>query len=461
MAHDWNYTAEAVSGRRIPYRRGRVVGGTSAINAAAAMWPRPSDLDGWAALGNRDWAWAEVEPWLRGIEADADAPDPSVHGRDGPLPIRRHREDALIPFQSGFLAACHEELGLPKVADHNDVRVPGGVGPWPMNLRDDGVRASTLLTWLAPARLRANLAVRGGALVDQLLLEDGRAAGVVLAGGEVLRAQRAVVLCAGALGTPAILLRSGIGPVAELAALGIAPVLDRPGVGARLLDHPAVPIRLIPLPGRADPLREPRFQVVARLKAGAGVPLLLVPVSFLDISASPVLVAEAEGASVVSLVNPSLMAVSGHGRLSIASPDPAAPPTIQLDLLSDQRDMTAMLEALRLGWRVATAAPLARETRGVAGLDAATIASDERLRAYALANAGTFNHPCGTAPMGPEGDRLAVADQRGRVRGIDGLWIADASLMPAGLTVPPNLTLMTMGERIGAWLAEALLGGTP
>ena len=460
MAHDWHFSAEASPGRRIPYRRGKTVGGTSAINAAAATWPRPADMDAWSALGNAAWSWAEMEPWLRRIECDTDAPDPSVHGQHGPLPIRRFKDDALIPFQRGVAEACREALGLAAIADHNDVRRGEGVGPWPMNLRESGVRASTLLSWLGPARGRQNLTLRSEALVDRLIVEEGRVSGVVLAGGEALRARRAVVLSAGALGTPAILLRSGIGPTAELAALGIAPVLDRPGVGARLYDHPAVAIRLVPRPGEADPVRDPRFQIVARTVTRSGAPVFLVPVSFLDISAAAALVAEAGGAPVVSLINAALMRPRGHGRVRLAGPDPASAPVIELDLLRDPADMADMLEALRLAWRVAIAPPVAGVTRGIAGLDAATVASDEALAAYARANAATFNHPCGTAPMGPPGDPMAVADQLGRVRGIDGLWIADASLMPAGVSVPPNVTVMAMGERIAAALRADLRDGS-
>jgi choline dehydrogenase len=461
MAHDWGYTANPTPGRTLPYRRGRVVGGTSAINAAAAMWPRPADLAAWVAAGNPDWAWEHVEPWLRRIEADADAPDPRAHGTDGPVPIRRYDETELIPLQRAFLEACRTSLGLPAVADHNDVRVADGVGPWPMNRRADGARASTALVYLTPARVRPNLVIRPDAAAARVLLEDGRAVGVELTGGETLGARRGVVLCAGAIGTPAILLRSGIGPAAELAALGIGPVLDRPGVGARLWDHPTVPVRLVPRQGQCDPKRDPRFQIVARLAASGagGRDLILVLVSFLDLDAFPALRAEAGRAPVVALVNAALMSPRGHGRLRLADADPQTPPVIELGFGADPEDLGALLEATRLAWRIASSAPVAREIERVAGLDEETVHSNARLRDYVLANLGSFNHACGTAPMGPDADPLAVADQRGRVRGVEGLWIADASLMPLGVSVPLNLTVIALGERVAAWLRAD--GGTP
>lgn len=458
MTHDWNYSAIPVEGRTMPYRRGRVVGGTSAINAAAAMWPRPADFDRWAALGNPAWSWAEVVPWLCRTEADADAPDLGPHGRDGPIEICRYRAEELIPLQRAFALACSEALGLAAVADHNDIHIASGIGPWPINRRADNTRISTALAYLEPARRRQNLAIRGDAMVAQLLMEDGRAAGVVLASGEVLTAQRGVVLCAGALGTPAILLRSGIGPAAELATLGITPLLDRPGVGARLWDHPAVPVRLVPKPGQCDPLRDPRFQMVARLGTRDGLPLFLVLVSFLDISGSPGLLAEAGSTPVVALINAALMDPCGHGRLRLRSTDPFAVPVVELGFDREEADLRGLAEGLRLAWRVARAAPVAAESRWVAGLDEAILELDLLLRDYILANLASFNHPCGTAPMGPESDPLAVTDERGRVRGVAGLWIADASLVPRGLTVPPNLTLMMMGERIGFWLRREFGG---
>ena len=146
------------------------------------------------------------------------------------------------------------------------------------------------------------------------------------------------------------------------------------------------------------------------------------------------------------------MSPRGHGRLRLADADPQTPPVIELGFGGDPEDLGALLEATRLAWRIASSAPVAREIERVAGLDEETVRSNARLRDYVLANLGSFNHACGTAPMGPDADPLAVADQRGRVRGVEGLWIADASLMPLGVSVPLNLTVIALGERVAAWL---------
>jgi choline dehydrogenase len=452
MAHDWNYSATPCAGRTMPYRRGRVVGGTSAINAAAAMWPRPSDFARWDALGNTDWTWNDVEPWLRRVEADQDAPDPTIHARDGLVPIRRYRADELIPLQRVFAHACEDVLGLPPVPDHNDAGVPGGIGPWPMNRRVDGTRISSSLAYLSPARSRPNLEIRGDAHVARLVIEAGRVTSAELAGGETVQARAGIVLCAGALGTPTILMRSGIGDPALLAPLAIPPVIALPGVGARLYEHASVPIRLVPLPGECDPRHDPRFQMVARLSTGDGTPLVLALVSFLDISGNPVLVEEAGGVPVVATVNTALMDPKGAGRLRLASADPLAAPLIELGLDRDEGDLRHLAEGVRLAWRAVQSLTTSNAVKRVAGLNEAVVGSDDRLRAYILANVATFNHPCGTAPMGPANDPWAVTDQHGRVRAVTGLWVADASIMPRGVSVPPNLTVMAIGERIAAWI---------
>lgn len=448
MAHDWNYTASPSAGRTMPYRRGRVVGGTSSINAAAAMWPRQADFARWTALGNRDWSWEHVAPWLRRVEADADAPDDAIHGTDGPMPIRRFGDKELIPLQRAFATACADTLGLASISDHNDVRIPAGVGPWPMNRRADNTRVSSALAYLGPARSRPNLRIQPNAHVARVHIKSGRAVGVALATGEILEARKGIVLSTGALGTPTILLRSGVGDPAHLADNGIETILERPGVEARLYEHPSVPIRLVPRPGECDPVRDPRFQIVARLTAQDGAPLLIALVSFLDISANPALVQEADGAPVVALLNTALMDPTGYGRVRLASPDPLAAPVVELGFDREEDDLRHLAEGVRLAWRLSNSAAISQAIQRTAGLDGATVRSDSRLRDYILANVGSFNHPCGTAPMGAPDDPLAVTDQHGCVHGLAGLWIADASIMPRGVSVPPNLTIMCIAERV-------------
>jgi choline dehydrogenase len=455
FVHDWNYSATFAPGRIAAYRRGRVLGGTSAINSAAAMWPRPADFASWCQTLGEDWTWDRMEPWLRHIEADADAQDRSIHGADGPTPVRRYETSELIALQRAFKDGCRSSLEMPAIEDHNDIRLPGGIGAWPMNRRPDGVRVSSALAYLTPeVRSRPNLQIRSDSMVSRILLEGRCATTVALAGGDTFCARRAIVLCAGAIGTPSILLRSGIGPTRHLSDLGITTLVDRPGVGARLYDHPGVPLRLVPKPGRCDPARNPRFQYVAHVpapKPNTSGDYLIAMISHLDLTGFPAL-REAAGVPVVATITAALMQPNGHGTLRLTDPDPGMPPAIDLGFATDVDDLRCHMEATRLAWRIATSPAMRAETEVVMGLDDAAVESDSRLRDYIVANVGTFCHACGTAPMGSSSDPLAVTDSRGRIYGIENLRVADASLMPHNVSSPPNFTVLAIAERIAGWM---------
>lgn len=343
--HDWMYTATPIEGRTIPYRRGKIVGGTSTINAAAALWARPTDFNAWECLGNLEWCWSGVVPWFRRLETDPQGSGPQQHGRNGPIPISRYSVDEFAPIQRAFYEGCLA-AGFPKVEDHN-APYACGVGPWPMNRRGD-TRISTLLSHLNPARGRTNLTIRSDCLVDRVLFDGQRAAAVQTSDGSVFDADH-VTLCAGAIGSPAILMRSGIGPRDELASLGIETQLDLPGVGARVWDHAAVGIRLVPRPGDCIIGRDPRFQVMARYTApesAAADDMQLVMVTHIDLRAAPTLAAEA-GVPVVAALVTALMVPRGHGKLTLTSKDPVVQPQIDLNYCADPEDMRRLMDGVR------------------------------------------------------------------------------------------------------------------
>jgi choline dehydrogenase len=435
MEHDWNYSAVPVAGRTMPYRRGKVTGGTSAINAAAAQWARPADFAAWQALGNAQWNWEAVQPWYARLECDRSAPG-DFHGRSGPIPVSRYAYDELVPIQRGFYDACRA-AGLAHVDDHNDPAGAPGVGPWPLN-REGTTRVSTALAYLEPARARPNLTVRARTMVNRVCLERSRAVGVELADGEIVRGER-VLLCAGAIGTPAILLRSGV---------------DTAGVGARLYDHPSVPIYLRPRPGECVIGRDPRFQIVATLAseaAGESRDLQLVMTTHLDISGSPTLLGAA-GVPVVAVLRAALMVPRSHGSVRLASADPLAAPRIELNYLSHADDMRRLLALTRLAWQIASSPQLSQAHQGIVAPTAQTVRSDELLGAYIVANIGTYCHALGTAPMGAGSD--AVVDERCRVYGVDNLWLIDASVFPSVPSAVPNLTVIMLAARVAAWLRD-------
>ena len=226
VGHDWGYAADLELDRGIAVPRARIMGGCSATNACFALRGAPPDYDGWAALGNPGWGWDDVVDDFRRLESDLDVHD-EWHGREGPIPVRRDRPEEMNAVQAAFLEGATAS-GHRFVADHNS---PGavGAGATPRNVRG-GVRASTALTYLSSARSRPNLSVRANTLVDRVELSGTRACGIRLVDGSVIEGVR-VVLSAGTYASPMILCRSGIGPADGLRALGIAPVLDLPGVG--------------------------------------------------------------------------------------------------------------------------------------------------------------------------------------------------------------------------------------
>jgi choline dehydrogenase len=451
--HDWGLTAEALPGRVIPYPRGRVIGGSSAVNAAIALRGVPADYDQWAALGNEEWTWARVLPFFRRLEDDPDG-EAGLHGRGGPLAIRRWQPDELIPIQRAFFQVCRR-LGFPEVADHNHPEATG-VGPFPQNRRGR-LRLSTAVAYLLPARDRPNLTIRPDCLVNRVLFTGDRAVGVDIGVADEryqVRGRR-ITLAAGAIGSPAILLRSGIGAAAALAELGIEPVADLPGVGAGLTDHPVARLLLVPNPGNCNP-ETPLVQIVLRYTAaGSGEfnDMQQVVFSHVDVAAlgGPEAVA-AVGAPLAIGLPVALERPHARGRLLLASTDPRAQPLIQLNFADSPEDLRRLVAGVRLAWQIAHQPEITCHTDHVAVLTEEAISSDDALVAYVRATLATQFHPCGTARMGPPGDAMAVVDQHCRLRAIRNLRVVDASVMPAIPRANINLTCIMIGERVSDWM---------
>jgi choline dehydrogenase len=438
--HDWGYRAEtALDGRVLDTNRARIVGGCSATNAALAVRGRPADYDRWAALGCDGWSFTDVLPFFRRLEHDYDF-DGEAHGQDGPFPIRRPAPEELAPIQRAFLDAC-ANAGFPVVADHNAPDAVGAGLP-PMNLID-GVRQSTALTYLAGARARPNLTLRSDALVDRVELDSARAVGVRLAeSGEVIEAGR-VILAAGAYGSPAILMRTGIGPAGHLGAVGVDPVLDRPGVGANLIEHPLMPNAF---EARSQPRSGDRvFQA-----------LLTAPSStadgFYDLHVLPLFnPPELQGDPPVFVILTSVMTPESRGTVHLRSADPDDAPRIDLGLLTHDADMPRMLDAVRITRRLAATEPL-RDLLGEQIMPGADASTDDALAAAVRVGCEIYQHPVGTCRMGPSGDPGAVVDPRGAVYGLRGLFVIDASIMPTIPAANTNVPTIMVAERCSAWL---------
>jgi choline dehydrogenase len=452
VEHDWRLTAEALPGKTIAYPRGKATGGSSAVNATVALRGVPADYDEWSALGNPEWAWEKTLAYFRRLEDDQDEGG-DLHGRNGPIYIRRWRGDELVPFAKA-VAAGFRALGFPEAGDHNHPESTG-FGAVPSNQRD-GIRVSTAIGYLLPARHRLNLTIRPHCMVNRVLIERGRAVGVeVESGGEVQQVfGRRITLSAGAVASPAILLRSGIGSKTRLGELGIEPLLDLPGIGENLLDHPTAGLMLLPKPGVCD-LSTPSLQMLLRTTAPGSQEfndLQIFAVNQLDVGPLVPGIEQKYGTSVFPRLVVSLQRPLSRGRLTLMSRDPRAQPRLELNYFDHPEDMRRMVEGMRIAWQVAQHPDVLALIEGIVGLSEQMLADDDAMRRAVRETCGTTFHPVGTAKMGPASDPYAVVDQYCRVHGIDGLRVVDASVMPNLPRANTNLTCIMIGERVAEWM---------
>ncbi len=451
--HDWHYKAEITDRRRIIFPRGKVTGGSSAVGATIALRGTPENFDEWASMGNPAWAWDEVLPFFTRLEDDQDF-DNEFHGRGGPIPIRRWKSDELAPVQHSFHDACLK-AGYPDVSDHNHPQA-SGVGPIPMTRRDTETRWSTAMGYLPAARQRPNLEIRSGTQVNRVLFAGTRACGVEVTtsggGTEEVRANT-VVLSAGAVNSPAILLRSGIGPAEDLRRLGIEVVLDRAGVGADLIDHPRTGAFMVPKDGTFDP-RDSFLQTIVRTTAPGSSEfndLQFYMINHFDLTLFPELqmLAAAKVIFGVMIVH---QRPESRGRLMLSSADPNVQPDIDLNFLATERDVQTLVDAVRTSWRLMQTAGIQDLGERSIVLSDEMVDEDEMLRHYVRLSLDSGYHPVGTARMGTADDSGAVVDERLRVHGIDGLYVCDASVMPSIVNCNTNLTSIMIGERLADWL---------
>jgi choline dehydrogenase len=449
--HDWGYRHRPTrSAGTIYLPRGRVMGGSSAVNTCITLRGEPYDYDEWADLGLPEWSWDKCLPAFKRLERDLDFRD-EWHGGEGPIPIRRHPPSELVPWQAGFVDAC-ASLGFPDCPDHNRPDTTG-FGPQPMN-KIDGQRMSAARGYLTPkVRRRPNLTILADALVRRLMFQGRRVTGVeVERRGEVqvLPAGR-VVLASGVFGSLGILLRSGIGPRAQIERLGVDVVSDVPAVGARLLDHPGTGIALLPREGvPCDPAGHPLIQTTLRYTSEGSTQrndMQLEPISWTQFKLRP---------TPVFLITAMVGKPRGHGRVWFETADPRAAPRIESDFFLDPDDRRRIVEAMELAWLCASS-PAMRDLGYFLSPAERHLVSRADIDAWILKRTGSGYHPSGTVPMGPEGSPGGAVDQHGRVRGVEGVHVADASIMPTIPTANTNLPTLMIGERFGEWLRDRVI----
>ncbi|WP_409328546.1 mycofactocin dehydrogenase MftG [Trujillonella humicola] len=423
--------------------RGRGAGGSSAVNGCYFVRATPADCDGWGVPG---WAWAAVLPAFRRLEADREFGGSPLHGADGPIPVTRPAP-GYEPAEAFASAAA--ALGVPAEPDKNGAGAPG-CGPLPSNAVG-GLRVSTATAYL---RGQPGPTVRGGVRVARVLVEGGRAVGVVTGAGTVRAGE--VVLAAGAVGSPELLLRSGIGAADTLRALGLPVVADVPGVGEGLGDHPMLQVPWRPVPGFPAPPGLPLQQVLHAAPDGAPGGIEVLPWFRSFAALLPAWRTAPADDGVLSL-GVSLLRPQSRGRLTLRSADPEQPPRLVYGYLSSTGDRAGMRAGVRFAADLLRTAPLAAlgVPDGPPGdeLSAAVLADDAALDGWIGRHLGTAVHLCGGARMGPASDTGAVVDGRLRVRGVAGLRVADTSVLPAVPSRGTAATAVMVGERAAELLA--------
>ena len=434
----------AFDGTLTPYQdepvhvaRGKVLGGGSSVNGTVFLRGVPEDYDGWASLGNSEWSYLKLLPYFRRQETDLNISD-DFHGSEGPVPVSRHPREEWEPLAEAFYQGCID-AGFPHDPDMNRPD-SGGVGPIPMN-NLDRVRMSTALTYINPNRHRLNLTVKSNVLTRRILFNGTRATGVeVESGGEIFEVEgEEIVLSAGAVASPKLLMLSGVGPAGHLHSMGINTINDLAGVGQNLRDHPIVSVRLDVKEGfQVDP-EAPRFQTMLRYTcAGSNTRN--------DMQIMPSVSRQA------FRISSNLELAASSGALRLTSTDPSVQPYLDYRYLEDPWDRERLREGIRLSVEMVEHKAYKEIAAGRKEPGDDDLSSDDALDSWLLRNVKTCHHMSGTCKMGPASDAMAVVDQYARVHGLEGLRVVDTSMMPNVVRANTNATAIMIAERVADFM---------
>ena len=468
--YNWMYRTQpeaALGGRVIDVPAGRTLGGTGAINGMIYIRGHPDDYQRWEQAGNAGWGYADVLPWFKRSEANSRGED-AFHGVDGPMAVGEAGAD---PLSSAFVtAAC--EAGLTRNADFNGASQEGA-GFYQLNIRS-GRRESSATAYLAAARERSNLEVATYSLVHRIVFKGTRAVGVEFTdGGSVARAFAGeIVLCAGAFNSPQLLLRSGIGDRAQLRRHSLPCLSALPGVGRNLQNHYRASI-VVQCPAHASLNRKVgtlagRLRMTAQYLMGRKGPLATGTAAGAFFRSHPsrdrpdlqlvfwnysVAGRDSRGLRLHDFpgytVNVTLLAPHSRGDVQLANASPFSAPLIAYNHLSDERDAAALAEGLSFARRIVSMPALAALSNGEEA-PGSSCSSTAALIDYARKHGSSVFHPVGTCRMGS--DEASVVDDRLRVHGIDGLRVADASVMPTIIAGNTNAPTLMIAERAAAWM---------
>ncbi|MCH7736379.1 MAG: mycofactocin system GMC family oxidoreductase MftG [Chloroflexi bacterium] len=453
---NWAYRGQGTPEQKVPMQvaRGKVIGGSGSVNGQVFLRGVPEDYDNWAAEGNDEWSFVKLLPFFRKLETDLDVRD-DFHGTDGPIPVWRLPREEFLPVNEAFHQAS-VAAGFPEDPDMNNPDSTG-TGALPMN-NPGGIRMSASLAYLDPNRHRLNLSIKADVLVHRVVFDGGRAVGVeVESGGEKFTVEGSeIILCAGGIASPQLLLLSGVGPATHLSDLAIPVVKDLPGVGQNLRDHPLINIELEPRTGVKLATVEPRIQSGLRYTAQGSKTrndIQVFPSSFTGLRAGDPLQGRSPDRPQGMRITCILKLADSAGELTLNSADPDRPPRLEYRYFETEWDRQRMRDAIRLSLKFLehpAFGPLVERRLSPAGEDLAT---DAALDAWMRQNVATTQHTSGTCKMGPDSDPMAVVDQYCRVRGLQGLRVVDLSICPNVVRANTNATAIVIAERAAGWIS--------
>jgi choline dehydrogenase len=454
-SHNWQFVGKATDeAQEMLVPRGKVTGGSSAINGQVFLRGVPEDYDSWAAMGNNQWGFQELLPYFCKLENDQNYHD-EFHGNDGPIIAHRFPRATWLPSQVAFYEACCA-AGFPDCTDHNHPDSTG-VGPTPFN-NPNGIRYSTALGHLSQARHRLNLTIQANCLVRRLVFNGKQATGVeVERGGETFVVEgHEIILSAGAIGSPHILLLSGIGPAEQLTQVGIPVIHALPGVGQNLRDHPLVWVTWrtrsdFPLDALA-----PRMQVCLRYTAQESELRNDMKISMQSFATERINRGGNRTEAVGIRMTAGIQLALGKGELRLTSTDPTVQPFLDYRYLEEAFDRQRLREAIRLCVKLAEHDSFKNIIAERLEPTDADLASDDALDAWLRREVTTSQHISCTCKMGPASDPMAVVDQFGRVYGVSNLRVVDASIMPDCIRANTNVTTMMIGERLADFIRQGV-----
>lgn len=455
--HNWQFTARATDSANIDIPRGKVTGGSSAINGQIFLRGLPEDFDKWAEWGNEEWDFQKMLPFFNKLETDTtykDSPG-DFHGSEGPIICHRFSQDEWLPGSRAFVEACMD-TGHPYCEDANS---PGtsGVGPMPLN-NPNGIRWSTSLGYLSLSRARLNLTIRPNVSAKRILFERNSghimATGVeVVSGDETFIVEgHEIILSAGAIASPQLLMLSGIGPKDHMESHGIKCIVDSPGVGQNLRDHPLIQLKWVTKPEiPLDPMG-PSGQVLLRYTAEDS-PIDNDMIVYMGAVTSRRREEGGKRSEPVGIgMGLGLNLALSKGEIRLATADHNDQPILDYNLLDEEEDLRRYRNGVRMLVDLENHPAMQELIDYRLEPSDGDLESDATLNTWMKKYVGTGHHVSCTAKMGPDSDRMAVVDQFGMVKGVRNLRVADASIMPECIRANTNVTVMGIAERISSFI---------